>query len=130
MNRITRGAADKTMPGAADRFFQLEEIEHLAAPLGDHGARDVKQRRIDICIVSQGLDHAGEHGVGDRHANRNQGGAIDDKTGRDALLQIMALEGAQPPGQTREFRLPFEGLPESWNQALPTLVIANISFAG
>jgi hypothetical protein len=34
------------------------------------------------------------------------------------------------PGQTRDFRLPFEGIPESWNQAMPTLVIANINFAG
>ena len=32
------------------------------------------------------------------------------------------------PGETRPFRLPFEGIPESWNQALPQLVIAHISF--
>jgi hypothetical protein len=35
-----------------------------------------------------------------------------------------------PPGQTGEFRLPFEGLPDSWNQGMPQLVIANIQFAG
>ena len=33
------------------------------------------------------------------------------------------------PGQTRDFRLPFEGIPEGWNQALPSLVIASIQFA-
>ena len=33
------------------------------------------------------------------------------------------------PGQTRNFRLPFEAIPQSWNQALPTLVIAHIKFA-
>ena len=32
------------------------------------------------------------------------------------------------PGETRSFRLPFEGIPQSWNQALPALVIANIVF--
>jgi hypothetical protein len=33
------------------------------------------------------------------------------------------------PGETRSFRLPFENIPQSWNQAMPQLVIANISFA-
>lgn len=33
------------------------------------------------------------------------------------------------PGETRSFRLPFEGIPSSWNQALPQLVIASISFS-
>ncbi|MBI1899358.1 MAG: DUF3426 domain-containing protein [Acidobacteria bacterium] len=34
------------------------------------------------------------------------------------------------PGDTRDFRLPFEGIPQSWNQAMPQLVIAHIKFAG
>jgi hypothetical protein len=33
------------------------------------------------------------------------------------------------PGETKAFRLPFEGVPQSWNQALPQLVIAEIIFA-
>ena len=33
------------------------------------------------------------------------------------------------PGEAREFRLPFEGIGSAWNQALPTLVIANIDFS-
>lgn len=33
------------------------------------------------------------------------------------------------PGNTRSFRLPFEGLPQNWNQALPTMVIASIDFS-
>jgi hypothetical protein len=31
--------------------------------------------------------------------------------------------------ETRAFRLPFDSLPDGWNQALPKLVIAQISFA-
>jgi hypothetical protein len=34
------------------------------------------------------------------------------------------------PGESRAFRLPFENIPQSWNQAMPQLVIANIAFAG
>lgn len=33
------------------------------------------------------------------------------------------------PGETKSFRLPFEGIPASWNQAMPQLVIAHIHFA-
>ncbi len=33
------------------------------------------------------------------------------------------------PGETREFRLPFEGVAPSWNQTMPELVIAHIAFS-
>ena len=33
------------------------------------------------------------------------------------------------PGETKSFRLAFDDIPESWNQALPQLVIAQIVFA-
>jgi hypothetical protein len=36
--------------------------------------------------------------------------------------------GAFEPGKTRPFRLAFDTVPESWNQALPVLVIAQIQF--
>ena len=32
------------------------------------------------------------------------------------------------PGETKSFRLPFDSIPESWNQAMPQLVIARIIF--
>lgn len=32
------------------------------------------------------------------------------------------------PGETRDFRLPFEGIPPQWNQVMPTMVIASIEF--
>ncbi len=33
------------------------------------------------------------------------------------------------PGQTRAFRLPFDSLPDGWNQAMPSMFIARIVFA-
>jgi len=36
--------------------------------------------------------------------------------------------GGLKPGETKSFRLPFDELPESWNHALPRLVIAGIKF--
>jgi hypothetical protein len=32
------------------------------------------------------------------------------------------------PGETQSFRLPFDSIPEAWNQAMPTIVIGSIDF--
>ena len=53
-----------------------------------------------------------------------------------ALPEIVALfrqhgsqkTGGEAPGETKQFRLPFDSIPESWNQARPDLVIAAIDF--
>lgn len=37
--------------------------------------------------------------------------------------------GGLGPGETKSFRLPFDELPESWNHAMPQLVIAGIKFS-
>lgn len=36
--------------------------------------------------------------------------------------------GAFKPGDTRNYRLPFDNIPASWNHQLPQLVIAHIDF--
>jgi hypothetical protein len=38
------------------------------------------------------------------------------------------VTGVLAPGQTQSFRLAFDDVPETWNQALPTLVIAQVQF--
>jgi len=37
--------------------------------------------------------------------------------------------GGLKPGETKSFRLPFDDLPDSWNQAAPRLLIAGIKFS-
>lgn len=37
--------------------------------------------------------------------------------------------GGLKPGETKSFRLPFDEIPESWNRAMPSLVIAGIKFS-
>lgn len=37
--------------------------------------------------------------------------------------------GALQPGGNRSFRLPFDDLPPSWNNAMPHLVIASVKFS-
>ncbi len=43
----------------------------------------------------------------------------------------MISKGGHPlkPNETRSFRLPFDSLPDGWNQVLPGMVIAEITFA-
>ena len=43
-------------------------------------------------------------------------------------VAIVGRAGPLAPGMTKNFRLAFDNTPESWNQALPDLVIAQIVF--
>lgn len=47
---------------------------------------------------------------------------------RERLSIVGGRAGGLKPGETKTFRLPFDTLPQSWNQALPDLVIAQILF--
>lgn len=45
-----------------------------------------------------------------------------------ARERVPIISGALRSGQSRAFRLPFDDLPDTWNQQLPSLVIAQIQF--
>jgi hypothetical protein len=47
---------------------------------------------------------------------------------RERVPIVGARMGGLAPGATKSFRLPFDTIPESWNQVLPELVIARIVF--
>jgi hypothetical protein len=48
--------------------------------------------------------------------------------GRQRQPIVRASTGGLKPGETKPFRLAFDDLAESWNQALPQVVIASIDF--
>ncbi len=55
-----------------------------------------------------------------------------DPYGQMVLRERVAIvrKGARmAPGETKAFRLPFDNIPEGWNQAMPDLVIARIEFS-
>jgi hypothetical protein len=56
-----------------------------------------------------------------------------DRYGQMVLKQrvpiVSARAGGLKPGETKSFRLPFEEIPESWNQSMPQLVIAGMKFS-
>ena len=48
---------------------------------------------------------------------------------RKRLPIVSERMGGLKPGETKSFRLPFDEIPESWNHAMPQLVIAGIKFS-
>ncbi len=47
---------------------------------------------------------------------------------RELVPIVRARHGVLNPGESRKFRLPFDALPDEWNQVMPQLVIAQITF--
>jgi hypothetical protein len=47
---------------------------------------------------------------------------------RERVPIVSQKMGGLKPGETRPFRLAFDNVPSSWNQALPQMVIAAIDF--
>jgi hypothetical protein len=47
---------------------------------------------------------------------------------RERVPIVSQKIGGVAPGDTKSFRLPFDNIPESWNQMMPQLVIARIDF--
>ncbi|HEY7335725.1 MAG TPA: FxLYD domain-containing protein [Bryobacteraceae bacterium] len=47
---------------------------------------------------------------------------------RQRMPIVNGKMGGLKPGETKSFRLPFDELPESWNQAMPQLRIAAVKF--
>ena len=55
-----------------------------------------------------------------------------DPYGQMVLRERVAIvkKGSRlTPGESKAFRLPFDNIPEGWNQAMPDLVIARIEFS-
>ena len=48
---------------------------------------------------------------------------------RRRLSIVSGRMGGLKPGETKSFRLPFDDLPQSWNQSMPQLVIAGVKFS-
>ena len=90
---------------AAESFADRRVIEVIGT-ITNKGDRPVKEVAL-TCIFS---DVAGQH------------------VHREKSAVVRGKDGPLKPGETRNFRLPFDTVPSSWNQALPQMVIAQIVF--
>jgi hypothetical protein len=91
----------------ATENFMKQQVVEIEGNIANKGPRPL--RSIDIYCHFYGVD------------------------GREVYRQrvpIVVSKGAPlRPGEVRRFRLPFDTLPDGWNQALPKMVIAQITFA-
>ncbi|MBM3759798.1 MAG: DUF2393 domain-containing protein [Acidobacteria bacterium] len=47
---------------------------------------------------------------------------------REVVPIVRDDRGGLKPGETKPFRLPFDNLPKTWNQAMPNMVMAGLVF--
>ncbi len=47
---------------------------------------------------------------------------------RETVPIVRADRGGLKPGETKPFRLPFDTIPQSWNQSMPGMVMAGVVF--
>jgi hypothetical protein len=47
---------------------------------------------------------------------------------RETVPLVRPDRGGLKPGETKPFRLPFDNIPNTWNQALPSMVMAGVVF--
>lgn len=90
---------------AAESFMRQAVVE-ITGKIGNDGPRPLKQ--VDLnCMF---YDPYGQLVL------------------RERVSIVKPSAGGLQPGETRSFRLAFDNIPQSWNQALPQLVIAGIQF--
>jgi len=91
---------------ATENFMKQQVIE-IEGNIANNGPRPL--RSIDVYCLFYGIDG--------REVHRERVPIVGNKT---APLQSR---------EARRFRLPFDALPDTWNQAMPHMVIAQITFA-
>ncbi|HEX4169386.1 MAG TPA: hypothetical protein VHZ55_28325 [Bryobacteraceae bacterium] len=91
---------------ASENFMRQQVIE-ITGRIQDAGPRPLQT--VDVFCLFYGLDGREIH--------------------RERLPIVNAKSNPLKPGETRSFRLPFDSLPDGWNQSLPKMVIAQITFA-
>jgi hypothetical protein len=90
---------------AAESYVQSRLVEILG-DIGNTGNRSVKV--IEVTCVFKDYSQ--------------------QEIAREKAWVVDGRHGVLAPGQTRSFRLPFDTIPDTWNQAMPALVIAQIQF--
>lgn len=91
---------------AAENFMQQQVVE-VDGKITNKGNRPLNS--VDVYCLFYGVDGQMVH--------------------RERVPIVRAKGKPLTPGATRDFRLPFDTLPATWNQAMPHLVVAQIEFA-
>jgi hypothetical protein len=93
---------------ASENFMQQKVVE-IQGTIANRGTRPLAA--IDVYCLFAGVDGKEVHRE------------------RSPVLGGSGVRAPLAPNEARPFRLPFDSLPEGWNEAMPKLVIAHIQFA-
>lgn len=91
----------------ATENFMKQQVVEIDGKISNNGPRPI--RSVDVYCMFYSVDGKEVH--------------------RERVPIVHATGSALGPHQTRAFRLPFDSLPDTWNQAMPRLAIAQITFA-
>ena len=113
------------------------------APLTDEARAYIKNLALSEVTMNAKLNYFSQKAVDIEGKIGNKGDrplsvvevtcVFRDYSGQILLLQRLSIVsqkmGGLQPGETKSFRLPFDNAPDGWNQQMPQLVIAAISFS-
>ena len=91
----------------ASENFMKQQVVEIEGKITNNGPRPVQS--VEVYCLFRGVD--------------------GHEIYRERTPLVRAKTAPVNPKKTRPFRLPFDSLPDGWNQAMPTLVIAQITFA-
>lgn len=91
----------------ASESFMKQQLVEIEGKIANHGNRPLKS--VDVFCLFYNPSNQEIH--------------------RERSAIVAAKSTPLGPGQSRTFRLPFDALPDGWNQAVPRMVIAGITFA-
>jgi hypothetical protein len=97
--------SDVTMQ--ASENFMRQQVVEIKGKISNNGPRALKS--VDVYCLFYGVDGRELH--------------------RERVPIVRSGTAPLKPNQARAFRLPFDSLPDGWNQAMPKMVIAQIAFA-
>jgi hypothetical protein len=137
------GAAVAVLAGGA--YFYVDSLGNRTAadvPLSPEGRAYVRNLRLSdvtmkatdsyvmqrIVEVQGKVANAGDRGLAIVDINCVFYDGYGQLVLRKRVPIVSERLGGLKPGETKSFRLPFDQIPESWNQAMPQLVIAGVKF--
>ena len=91
----------------ASENFMRQQVVEIEGKITNNGSRPLQS--VDVYCLFYGVN----------------GGEIY----RERVPIVRSSSTPLKPNETRAFRLPFDSLPDGWNQAMPKMVIAQIAFA-
>lgn len=98
--------SDVTMK--ATENFMKQQLVEIEGKITNKGSRPLQT--VDVYCLFYGIDGREIH--------------------RERVPIVQSKGSPLKPDEVRSFRLPFDSLPDGWNQSLPKMVIARIGFAG